>query len=251
MAYLVQENELRLREHQVRKCRMKSLGVVLAILVATTHAGEPRTFYARAQIVTAHGGTVVLTAQYEPVLDLPSADCIEGQFTCLTEQRYGQLYRFDFLSTQLRGSENMQVSADASSVGRIYLAADMDKAQELQFEESVSESIAQLHGDSFRHAYAGWRVGSPPFEEEVLLGPSRRSAWFCMEDGDAEQELRVTPHIGEEQVIGATHAPAAKPVVGKTCESFRTARRLEGGLSTTTAYDIESLVRTTIGSIGI
>ena len=224
---------------------MKCLGIVLAIVAATTHAGEPRTLYVRAQIEKATSGTVVVTSQYEPVLDLPSAGCVDGEFSCLTEQQYGQLYRFDFLFTQLRKTDTGQ-DVDESSAGTIYLAADMDKAQELQFEEAVNASIALLHGGSFRHAYAGWSVGFPPFVQEVLFGSSNQSAWLCMEHEDAERELRITPQIDNGQVVGGTQASAAKPVVGKACESLRAARRLEGGRSTTTPYDIESLVRTEI-----
>ena len=225
---------------------MKYLGIVLTIFAATTHAGEPRTLYVRAQIEKATSGTVVVTSQYEPVLDLPSVDCADGEFSCLTEQQYGQLYRFDFLFTQLRKTEAGQVVADESSAGTIYLAADMDKAQELQFEEAVEASIALLHGDSFRHAYAGWGMGAPPFVQEILLGPSNQSVWLCMEREDAERELRITPQIDDDgRVVGVTQVSAAEPVV-KACESLRAARRLEGGRSTTTPYDIESLVRTEI-----
>ena len=225
---------------------MKYFGIVLAIFAATTHAGEPRTLYVRAQIEKAASGTVVVTSQYEAVLDLPSVDCVDREFSCRTEQQYGQLYRFDFLSTQLRKTDTGQDVADESSAGTIYLAADMDKAQELQFEEAVNASIALLHGDSFRHAYAGWGLGFPPFVQRVLLGSSNQSAWICMEHEDAEWESRVTPQVDDGQVVGVTNATPVEPMVGKICESLRAARRLEGGRSTTTPYDIESLVRTEI-----
>lgn len=209
-------------------------------------AGEPTTIYQRAQIESAVGGNVRVGARYEVVLDLPDTDCIGGDFTCSREQRFGQLYRIEFTLHALRRREGLQQESAPSSAGTIHIAADIERAQELEFEAALDEAIAQLHGDSFRHPFAGWEIGRPPLGQQALLGPSNRTAWICIEHGATESLFRITPKLDRDQVVSVITGGLGKEASEAGCAAMRESGSDDGARSVATPYDISALVRTEI-----
>jgi len=222
--------------------------LLLAVLIGlgSSAADEPTVLYQRAQIEHAVSGTVAIAARYAIMLDLPAHDCAGGEFSCRHDQRYGQLYRIDFTLSELRQEDGVQLEDEGSGAGAIYIAADIERRQELEFDAALDAAIAELHGDSFRHPHAGWGIGRPPLGQQALLGPSNKSAWICMEHESTESVYRITPQLDGERVTGVTSATIGDESRESICEALRDGWGRESARSITTPYDIGALLRTEI-----
>lgn len=215
-------------------------------LGASALADEAGPVYSRAWIQRAASGTVTVAVQYGPRLDLPAEDCPDEPFSCLREQQYGQLYRIRFLLNEVNRDAVGRDDTVEASAGEIYLAADLDREQEVAFDALLQSTAAALNGDSFRHPYAGWGVGLPPFGQPGLIGSSKLSAWMCFSHGEQEREYRITPQLDGDALVGHVTTSTTPDTRGMACESLKGARRLEEQHRMSTPFHVGALVRTEI-----
>src|SRR5262249_5192487 len=161
------------RSGDLRRSRLRGGGLAMAGMLACAAAraeGLPaRIVYTRADVLAAVTGEVVLRRAYTRQMQMPTNACEGEPFTCTADQLYGQVYSLAFVEETLTQGSDGRATVDRKSRGRLLIAVNLSKEEEIAFEDGLLARVATLGVAEFARPRAGMGWMEPPLTTQSLM----------------------------------------------------------------------------------
>ncbi len=162
-----------------------ALATIAALGISITIGEE---VYRRATLTETSSGVVEIRRAYSALVDLP-ARCQEGEMACRETKRVPLLFRIEFREeSALSVEDGLRVSSEPRGV--LYVALQVEEAEQQIYDELLVESLRALAADSFRMEFAGLSLRERPFDGVSLVPRSAGPNWQCRERSEGAFEVR-------------------------------------------------------------
>jgi hypothetical protein len=159
------------------------LTCVVAVLFQTaTFASdaEEEILYTRADVLEATTGEVEFRRAYTQRLALPQDECEGGEFTCVEDCIYGEVYSLKFSEELISRQPDGKAELERGERGRLIVAVDLSPESEDLLEDALVAHLEGLSVTSYSRPRAGMGYLRGPLSQQALL-QSSLPAWVCRE----------------------------------------------------------------------